>query len=420
MRFKGNNLIKFLIATLFLLALYSFAMFQGDEVSWFLFYSYLPVYIYLFGMLLYSLKRWKITRRLSKSNFFTGDQMKIDLWIKKPDWFPLFTCVVEEVVPKSLNKRNLGEEKYRDFTQKEFVLRRMKRVVFPWFKRNFHFTYEISALPRGKHELTTVRIFVSDLFGFIQKEGDFSLQSEFTVLPKERYIPFKELASKDGQGLGDQIQQVIQSQFVSGSRPYEHGDRLSIIDWKQSAKQQELMTKEFEEESIRKRVFLFNQTIDKKTSHTTFEVAIEISLYLLRNLAQTGYVEFLSAGNEMTSIPLDKMKEFPRVLHHFMQIEPIETTEIKHTLQEVLLNQAGDQSVDLIFITTRLDEELGDLLRHAKRRGEEMTVLFIQAMSLRTNEDERLIHVLRNSDIAVMNVNEKIFTETQAVGVVRA
>lgn len=419
MKSKVGNLIKFLIATLVLVVLFSFAMFQGDEVSWFLFYSFIPVYLYLIGMLVYSLKRWKITRKISSTSFFAGDTITIDLWIEKPNWFPLFSCVVEEVVPESLHKRNLGNKKYENFTEQEFVFRRMKRIVFPWFKKKFHFTYEIAELPRGKHHLSTVRILVTDIFGFIQKRREFPLYSEFTVMPKEKAVSFQEGKLDEGIGLGEKMSRSSQSQIVSGSRPYEPGDRLSIIDWKQTAKQQELMTKEFEEENNRERIFLFNQTIDKQTTETTFEVAIEISLYVLRRLVQSGIVTFVSVGEESTRIQLDKRNQFPQVLHHFMHVEPVKTSRFEY-VQQCILSTENLSAMDLIFLTTRLNHELSDVLQHAKRKGEQITVIFIQAMSLRTKEEEKLIHTLQSSDIRVIHIDERTFTQTRAVGVKRS
>lgn len=54
-------------------ATFSYAMFQGGFVSWFLFYSFLPFGLYGVAVLLYPLKKWNVTRDMKLQPRFAGE-----------------------------------------------------------------------------------------------------------------------------------------------------------------------------------------------------------------------------------------------------------------------------------------------------------------------------------------------------------
>ena len=57
-------------------ATFSYAMFQGGFVSWFLFYSFLPFALYAFLFAFYPLKNLTAERRLSQGQYKAGDQLE--------------------------------------------------------------------------------------------------------------------------------------------------------------------------------------------------------------------------------------------------------------------------------------------------------------------------------------------------------
>src|SRR5699024_1731501 len=107
-RFVGRFLFVFLL----LLILFSFAMFQGDFVSWFLFFGFLSISLDHFGLFFYPLKEWKWTRKLSRHNLRAGGDAIVMLMMKRRIPFPLFYCIVEEIFPQTLQKADRRQEKY--------------------------------------------------------------------------------------------------------------------------------------------------------------------------------------------------------------------------------------------------------------------------------------------------------------------
>src|SRR5690625_7735080 len=99
-----------IIMTLFLI-LFSFGMFQGGFLSWFLFFGFLPIFLYHIGLLIYPMKKCKITREINPSYVEAGSELKVTVKIHRKIAFPLYYCFFEEVLPESLNREDQRLEK---------------------------------------------------------------------------------------------------------------------------------------------------------------------------------------------------------------------------------------------------------------------------------------------------------------------
>src|SRR5690625_3163765 len=153
--------------------LYSYAMFQGGFVSWFLFFSFLPIFFYQLGLLFYPMKRWNVRRILSRQTIQAGDSIFVTIKIERFLPFPLSYCIVEEVLPQTLQKIDNRYKKYAYLNNPEklTVHRQFKKMIFPWFRRKIELTYKLDQIPRGEHKLHEIRIRTGDIFGFVSKES---------------------------------------------------------------------------------------------------------------------------------------------------------------------------------------------------------------------------------------------------------
>src|SRR5690625_4544062 len=157
--------------------LYYYVMVQRNFMSWFLFYSFLPIFLYIVCFMFYTRKKWKVSRILAQSIIQSGSKSKVTITIQRTIPFPIFYCICEEVLPESLMKMDLRQTNYSSI-EASYRMRTnstIKQIVYPAFKRRFHFTYELIGIPRGEHQLTTVKLQIGDPFGFIKKEFVFSL-----------------------------------------------------------------------------------------------------------------------------------------------------------------------------------------------------------------------------------------------------
>src|SRR3954471_8225294 len=93
---------KFILLLFLILLTFSYAMFQGGFVSWFLFYSFLPFAIYCVTISLYPLNELEVTRILPKSDYNAGEPIKVEVIVKRAKSFPLFYLLIEDHISDSL------------------------------------------------------------------------------------------------------------------------------------------------------------------------------------------------------------------------------------------------------------------------------------------------------------------------------
>src|SRR5699024_11557079 len=105
--------IIFLCTLLLLGALFAYAMFEGGFVSWFLFYSFTPVFIYVIAFFFYPLKKWRMSRHFNHHIVRSGDEVHVTIRMKRGLPFPLYYTIFEEVFPYSMQKVNLQHDTYR-------------------------------------------------------------------------------------------------------------------------------------------------------------------------------------------------------------------------------------------------------------------------------------------------------------------
>ncbi|WP_152550224.1 hypothetical protein [Geomicrobium sp. JCM 19039] len=104
MKFKYGNffglVFRLLFTVIMIAVLYSYAMFQGGFISWFLFYS--VVTIVGLGMLstVTPLKFVQVSRTIRDHQLKNGDHTTVEVTVRKTGPFPLLYLGVMDEVPK--------------------------------------------------------------------------------------------------------------------------------------------------------------------------------------------------------------------------------------------------------------------------------------------------------------------------------
>lgn len=410
MKGKIHFIGNFVFITLLLFGLYFYAMFQGEFVSWFLFYSFLPIYIYQIGILIYPLKGWIVTRDLPRQVVRAGDHVTITVTIKRLIPFPLYYCIIEEVFPQTINKIDSQFDKFNYLNEPEqlIVERHMKKVRFPWFRRMIHVPYTINQVPRGEHELQTIRIRTGDVFGFIKKEKLFHIENKLTALPSHRPIRINEHVMTHDQGANSiQSFSFKNSNLVSGIREYVSGDKYSWIDWKQTARNNKMMTKEFEHERSTDALVILDSCTYEHLNLLAFEASIEIALSLLTELTKQGSeVELLTVGevnvpfsNNHSAANLEEMQL------HLARIEPTKARPFATQLMEEMM--AVNRRSFVLIVTTHLEQPFVTSIKQIQQRTSRILIFFVQSAARITAEEKQRIVELESGHITVCVLTEK-------------
>lgn len=400
-----------LVFILFLfLLLFSYAMFQGGFVSWFLFYGFLPIFIYLFGMLIYPIKGLQVSRELSHHVIRAGDKVEVDIIIKRSFPFPLYYCICEELFPESLDKVDNRADKYQHMEDpaKLKITRKIKKIVFVGFNKEVKLSYQLAEVPRGEHQLFAIRFRTSDLFGFIKKERIFQVFDNLIAYPNEHNIHITERMNSFEQGSITAPNKTLRNTNVaSGIREYMPGDKFSWIDWKQTARKNSVMTKEFEQEKSTDTMLILDGCLHDQLNALAFEASIEMTLSLMENIRkQSSQVGFLSIGEKNVFFPLHHnpaKKELMR--QHLTQIQPGGDKPFSVKLKEDAKQLSS--GVIVVIITTNMDESFKLAVQQMKQRSKRIIVCYIESSKLITEGQRHLIQQLQFDGVVMNVITEK-------------
>lgn len=409
-----NESLKFvgkLLSVVFLiLLLFSFAMFQGGFTSWFLFFGFLPIFLYHLGLLLYPIHKWQVSRQFSRNVIYTGDHVNVTVKVKRTMPFPLYFCICEEVFPDTLQRTKGSNEAYRYLNEPDqiYVNRSIKKIVFPGFRREIEFPYVLQEIPRGEHQLRFIRIRVGDVFGFVKKEHTFNVTDQVVAFPGRRNVHMTNTFSSFEQGsISSYALNLKNTNVATGVREYEPGDKFSWIDWKQTAKKNNVITKEFEQEKSTDTIVVLDACDGQDINRLAFEAAIELTVSLLEYIRkQASQVGFLSVGGETVFFPMhhDPIKA-DSIRRHLTRIQPTGDYPFSMKLQEEL--PKIPKGSNMIMVTTHLDDGFMEMIKKTRQQAKQVTVLYIQGSKLISDREDHMIQQLRLSGIVINVLTEK-------------
>ncbi|WP_347552630.1 DUF58 domain-containing protein [Pseudalkalibacillus hwajinpoensis] len=316
-RLANNRVLKSLFLALLFLTTFSYAMFQGGFVSWFLFYSFLPFALYSLLLIFYPLNGLKMKRTLSHTELTDGQELMVTIHVERNNRFPLFYLVVEDVLPERLIP--FARESSSRYQKRSLAL------LLPMFRRELSFSYSIKSIPRGEYHFKKLRCKTGDMFGFVQHEEAIESAQAIFVLPAYQEIswsPYNQQLS--GTRPSPRKADLDYSTAVS-IRDYVPGDKLSWIDWKATAKGSKLLTKQFEQQ-ISQDFMVF---LDRETAHygqegsPLFEKAVRLVASVTNSaLRQNAMIGLVSSGKDHSVLTINGGKaQRRRIFHHLARIE---------------------------------------------------------------------------------------------------
>lgn len=363
---------KLIVLTLLTAAVFSYAMFQGGFVSWFLFYAFLPFVVYAGLLALYPLRSFQASRQMAKTQLHAGDRLAVLITLRRTLPFPLMYMVIEDCLPEGIGSLNRGEAPG-------------KRLVFPWFKQSMTMSYELARVPRGEHHFHAVRVRTGDVLGLIEKTAFYELKDTLFVYPSFQRLPYQvnERHQEDGVSGSSPVHQH-HSAVAASVRNYEPGDRFAALDWKTSARRSQLMTKEFEP-SRSKNLFLLMDRFPSEAFEEVISVTASILHSVLKNGAGAGLA---SVGKEKTIFPVQEGEQhFKHMLHHLAVAHCDAADPVSHYVREELGKQSVRQA-DRVLVTGQFTE---DLLNIAEIGGGRVTVILAKEKDAELSQAENVM-----------------------------
>lgn len=383
---------KFVLLFILILLTFSYAMFQGGFVSWFLFYSFLPFAIYCVALSFYSMNELEVTRILPKTDYNAGEPLKVTVQIKRSKGFPLFYLLIEDHLDEAL--------KYAKQQKAP------KALLLPGMKKEFAYEYIINELPRGEHIFNSFTLKIGDPLGLLEKEKTFGKESKIIVYPAYTELLYRPFESQYDQGLTASRERVQRDTSMAvGVRDYQPGDRFSWINWKASAKRGEIMTKEFEQRQSHD-VFVVMDCVPDKHFEPVVSFTASLIRAVLKKGAQTG---LLTIGKERATFPLRGGEQhLQELFYHLAKIEAKSYSSFDKVLEtDGLFIQ---QSVSFMLVTAQLTKPLIEKASFLGQRKGSVTLFLIKGQKEAPSDHERSMIAIANARrVRVIMIHEGEF-----------
>lgn len=386
-----------------LLSSYVFAKFQGGFVSWFLFYSFLPIALFSILQSIFSLKGISVERMIEKKKYTAGEKVVITLKIKNPLRFPLLFLVLKDELDTRIT---LGVESYR-------------KIAYPGFRKEIEIKYVIKKIPRGLFRFEEINLQTGDLFGFIKKEQSFRLVDEIVVYPK--YQDIRSWRTFNEKNVGMSYSMNRQDEDVSsvmGIRDYAPGDRLTSIHWKASARTNTLKTKEFEHQVTNDFMFFLDREVAAygDEEHPLFEKSISLSASLIKFALNHHFsAGLVSYGDMRTVVNLARDQEqLYRIFEHFARIKADTTFSFHKTvLREVVYLPTG---TTVVLISPKMTKEMAMIMGDLCYRKIKVEFFWIKEKQETTEIERKSLALLDQLQVSYYIVAGENFNEALSGG----
>ncbi|MFJ5762900.1 DUF58 domain-containing protein [Neobacillus sp. NPDC093182] len=381
---------KFVVLLFLILLTFSYAMFQGGFVSWFLFYSFLPFALYCIGLSFYSLNELEITRHIPQNDYNAGEALKVTVNIKRHSFFPIFYLLVEDQLDDILTPKR----------------EKAKALVLPGFRKEFSYEYAIDELPRGEHIFHGFTVRTGDILGLVEKEKSQTNESKIIVYPAYTELLYRPFEIHFDQGMTASRERVQRDTTLAiGVRDYQPGDRFSWINWKASAKRNEIMTKEFEQRQSHDVFVVMDCTPDKH-----FEAIVSFTASLLRAVLKKGaQIGLLTISRERASFPIrGGENQLHQLFYHLAKIKAKSPSSFEKVLEtEGMFVQ---QTVSFLLVSAQLTKPLIEKAGFLGQRKGKITLFLIKGEKESPTDDERSLIALANArNVRVVMVHEGQF-----------
>ncbi|RWZ57963.1 DUF58 domain-containing protein [Halobacillus fulvus] len=406
---------KWVVVVLLFAVLFSYAMFQGGFVSWFLFYAFLPFLLYMVGLLIYPIQQWKVDRKLSRRTAVGGESVDVELTLTRRFPFPVYYCVIEEYLPESLKRQDTHLKKYKHMNEEaDLESRKVKYITFPWFKRKIRFHYTIDKVPRGEHKLKALRVKTGDFFGFVKKEHVFMEETSLLVFPYTRPVSLKERVYSFEQGASPSFKlNEKNTNIVSGVREYIPGDRFAWVDWKTSARKNEMMTKEFEQEKSVDMMVILNAVYHPAMNELAFEGAVEFTASLLNELHKSSsQLAFMTLGDGRGYFPFQQDYTHKQMIQaHLAKIRALGRVPFAKQLDRERSQVPG--GVIMMVVSHTLDDDMRQSLIKLAKKSKRLVFFYIHSSKDMSFQDHQLLKQLKNNGVTVNTITEEQLTQRE-------
>ncbi|CAM2363436.1 DUF58 domain-containing protein [Listeria seeligeri] len=308
---------RWIIMLIIYTGLWAYTLFQGDTASWFLTYFFSFILIVLFLSSIYPLKAWNVNRHFAKNTYHDGDLVDMHVTFTRKSRYPVGYLLFQQKTPLSFGKLNARQQ-----------------LVYPLFKKKFTVTLDSFVGLRGIHSFPAIDLETSDAFGLLERSYQTSAEKSLTIYPS--YFP--DVLDKIREATPENERNAAywtlkKNTNLHSLREFSSGDRISLIDWKSSAKTEQLMTREFENSATSRLSVIFYGV-----SHPYFELSLRAAYSFIRKISEeNGEIRVSILGDKTTNFsPSASTNKLQDISIAFAELSPKDGVILQESLESNL------------------------------------------------------------------------------------
>ncbi|MBF2598535.1 DUF58 domain-containing protein [Listeria seeligeri] len=308
---------RWIIMLIIYTGLWAYTLFQGDTASWFLTYFFSFILIVLFLSSIYPLKAWNVNRHFAKNTYHDGDLVDMHVTFTRKSRYPVGYLLFQQKIPLSFGKLNARQQ-----------------LVYPLFKKKFTVTLDSFVGLRGIHSFPAIDLETSDAFGLLERSYQTSAEKSLTIYPS--YFP--DVLDKIREATPENERNAAywtlkKNTNLHSLREFSSGDRISLIDWKSSAKTEQLMTREFENSATSRLSVIFYGV-----SHPYFELSLRAAYSFIRKISEeNGEIRVSILGDKTTNFsPSASTNKLQDISIAFAELSPKDGVILQESLESNL------------------------------------------------------------------------------------
>lgn len=319
-------------------------------------------------------------RRIPENRAFPGEKLHMTLRLVNDKLLPIPWIEMRDLVPEQLPA---GDERLTPSgSPGQLYLTRSTHLG--WYER-VTWPLELDAPARGYYRFGPARFRSGDIFGFFPAEREDEDYTSVIVYPTTYTMPELGLPAERPFGERKGRQRIFEDPGrIAGLRDYRPEDSLRRIDWKASARRQELQSRIYEPSSTLHMLLAVNV---HTLAHSwegyvpeTLERVLSVAGSVARYGFESGYaVGLVANGSYPTSdrpmrVPVGRSPDqLARILEALAVIGPLTMASLPSVIEREA--QHFPFGATLVCVTARMDAPLAAVLRRIRDAGHSVTVL---------------------------------------------
>ncbi|NLM52400.1 MAG: DUF58 domain-containing protein [Firmicutes bacterium] len=272
-------------------------------------------------------------------------------------------------------------------------------------------TKKIVCRRRGVYSLQALTVKTGDPFGFFQLEKPLANGGEVKVYP--RIKPFTEIVLPTYQQLGERTRKNAVFEDYSRLeklRPWQTGDSLKKIHWKQTAKQNKIIVKDFAktaEANLTIFIDMHRESYLHDRKHQLEDLAVELAASIIfYRLQENHQLQLFTGPGQSSPLVGKKLADYEALLDHIIRLAPKAKGSFFRSLRTQSYFLRPNTSIYLITPSLTLTD--ADVLLYLKRKGFSLVFFYLSRGHLHA-EIDKILGRLREAGISV----KIIYTEKE-------